>query len=399
MAEHPSAGSPDALRPSAGPARLAIITPRLFDGDTVRGPAAVLIEAGRIVAVGLPGDVPETVPCHCLPDGTLLAPGFIDVQVNGGGGVLLNDEPTADGMAAIARAHRRHGTTGLLPTLISDTPEVMAAAVAAARDGVRHPGVLGLHVEGPFFNPLRKGVHRADMIRPPQPADLETLAGLAGLPAAVVTLAPEMAPPGFVAGLTRHGIRVCAGHSEATAAQVSAAIAEGLSGVTHLFNAMAPMTARVPGLAGTALTDPGLFVGLIADGLTVCPAMFDLAVRTIGPSRLMLVTDAMPSVGSPFDRFMLMGREIVLRDGMLVAPDGTLAGAHLGLDEAVRNAVMLTGASLRDALAMASRTPAAFLGLAGSHGRIAPAFAADLVALDPALQVLGTWIAGTWEAA
>ena len=399
MTEHPSAASPDAPRPGAGEARFAIVTPRLFDGDRLRGPAAVLVEAGRIVAVGMPGDVPGAMPVHRLPDGALLAPGFIDVQVNGGGGVLLNDEPTADGMAAIARAHRRHGTTGLLPTLISDTPEVMAAAVAAARDGVRHPGVLGLHVEGPFFNPLRKGVHRADMIRPPQPADLEILAGLAGLPAAVVTLAPEMAPAGFVAGLTRHGIRVCAGHSEASAAQVRAAMAEGLSGVTHLFNAMAPMTARVPGLAGTALTDPGLFVGLIADGLTVGPALFDLAVRAIGPSRLMLVTDAMPSVGAPSDRFMLMGREIVLRDGILLAPDGTLAGAHLGLDEAVRNAVALTGASLRDALAMASRAPAAFLGLAGSHGRIAPAFVADLVALDPALQVLGTWIAGTWEAA
>ena len=399
MAEHPSAASPDAPRPGAGEARFAIVTPRLFDGDRLRGPAAVLVEAGRIVAVGMPGDVPGAMPVHRLPDGALLAPGFIDVQVNGGGGVLLNDEPTADGMAAIARAHRRHGTTGLLPTLISDTPEVMAAAVAAAREGVRHPGVLGLHVEGPFFNPLRKGVHRADMIRPPMSADLEILSGLAGLPAAVVTLAPEMAPAGFVAGLTRHGIRVCAGHSEASAAQVRAAMAEGLSGVTHLFNAMAPMTARVPGLAGTALTDPGLFVGLIADGLTVGPPMFDLAVRAIGPSRLMLVTDAMPSVGSPSDRFMLMGREIVLRDGILLAPDGTLAGAHLGLDEAVRNAIALTGASLRDALAMASRTPASFLGLAGSHGRIAPAFAADLVALDPALRVLGTWIAGIWQAA
>jgi N-acetylglucosamine-6-phosphate deacetylase len=182
-------------------------------------------------------------------------------------------------------------------------------------------------------------------------------------------------------------------------AQVRAAMAEGLSGVTHLFNAMAPMTARVPGLAGTALTDPGLFVGLIADGLTVGPALFDLAVRAIGPSRLMLVTDAMPSVGAPSDRFMLMGREIVLRDGILLAPDGTLAGAHLGQDEAVRNAVTLTGASLRDALAMASRTPATFLGLAGSHGRIAPSCVADLVALDPALQVLGTWIGGVWETA
>jgi N-acetylglucosamine-6-phosphate deacetylase len=379
--------------------RSAVVAARLFDGDLMRGPAALLLEQGRIAAIGAPGDVPGGMPVHRLPDEALLAPGLIDVQVNGGGGVLLNDDPSPAAMAAIARAHRRFGTTGLLPTLISDTRDVMAAAVRAGRAGVAHPGVLGVHIEGPFFNPARKGVHRADMIRRPEPEDLEILSDLAGLPAGVVTLAPEMAPPGFVAGLAARGIRVSAGHSEASAADMAAAIGDGLTGVTHLFNAMAPMTARVPGLAGTALTDPRLFVGIIGDAVTVVPTMLDLAVRAIGPQRLMLVTDAMPSVGSGSDRFVLMGREIVLRDGVLVAPDGTLAGAHLGLIEAVRHAVNHTGASLRDALAMASRTPAAFLGLGASHGRIAKGYAADLIALDARLEVLGTWIGGAWEAA
>lgn len=382
-----------------GDGRVAIMTPRLFDGHAMRGAAAVLMERGRIAAVGAPGDVPDGMQVHALPHGALLAPGLIDVQVNGGGGVLLNDDPTPQAMAAIARAHRRYGTTGLLPTLISDTREVMARAVDAAREGVRHPGVLGLHVEGPFFNPARKGIHRADMIRRAEPADVEILAGMADLPSAIVTLAPEMAAEGVVRDLARCGVRICAGHTEASASQIQAAIADGLTGVTHLFNAMAPMTARVPGVAGTALTDPRLFVGIIGDLVTVGPAMLDLAVRAIGPERLMLVTDAMPSIGSSSERFMLMGREIVLRDGMLVGPDGTLAGAHCGMIDTVRNAVAVTGASLRDALAMASRTPAAFLGLSASHGRVAPGYAADLVALDPALGVIGTWIGGEWEAA
>lgn len=378
---------------------LAIRTPRLFDADGFTDDRVVVVENGRIVAIVAAGEAPPLVPLHELPPGTLLAPGFIDVQVNGGGGILLNEEPSPAGAAAIIAAHRRHGTTGCLPTLITDRPKVLSALLGAAADIVRLPGVLGLHVEGPFINPARKGVHREDYIRVPTQADAQALATVAQAGRSQVTLAPERMPPGFVRALAAAGVRVSIGHSEATAEDVAQAVADGATGVTHLFNAQSQMAGRAPGVVGAAMASDTLFAGIIPDGLHVHPVNLKAAFRAIGPDRLMIVTDAMSSVGASGDRFMLMGREVTLTARGLATADGTLAGAHIGMNEAVRNAVAMMGATLHDALVMASLTPARYLGLEATRGRIRPGFTADMVALTPALDVVGTWIGGEWQAA
>ncbi len=302
--------------------------------------------------------------------------------MNGGGGVLLNDQPTADGMRAIARAHRRYGTTACLPTLITDTREQMHNAIAAARTVAGRDGVLGLHLEGPFISPRRPGVHRPDRIVQPRAGDLEQLCELAGVGRSLVTLAPECVPAGFVMTLASAGVRISIGHSEASAAVVVQAVAEGATGVTHLFNAMPPFSARAPGIVGTALSEPRLTAGLIVDGIHVDPVSVRAAFAAKGADRIALITDAMPTVGTSLDRFDLVGRTIKLVDGRLITEEGTLAGAHLDMASAVRNAVRLAKVPLEDALRAASLTPARFLGVENERGAIIPGARADLVALD-----------------
>ena len=385
---------PQRTRP-AGAA--AVLADRVFDGRRWHEPAAVLIEGARIRGVSEWSAIPARFTRRELPRGTILAPGFIDLQVNGGGGVLLNDCPTVDGMRAIARAHRRFGTTACLPTLISDRRETIVATIEAARAGAGVGGVLGVHIEGPFINPARKGVHRPDRIVTAGAEDLELLGGLQDAGRSLVTLAPECVPDGFIRALTIRGIRVSVGHSEASAEEVARAVDEGLSGVTHLFNAMPPLAGRAPGIVGAALADPRLTAGLIVDGLHVAPAAVRAAFAAKGAAGIALVTDAMPSVGSTLDRFDLMGRSITLADGRLTSEDGTLAGAHLDMAQAVRNAVALAGIPLEGALAAASLTPARFLGIESERGCLRAGAYADLVALSPALDVLATWIEGAEE--
>jgi N-acetylglucosamine-6-phosphate deacetylase len=332
-----------------------------------------------------------------MSPGTWLAPGFIDVQVNGGGDVLFNDVPTPDGIVIIAAAHRRFGTTGLLPTLISDTREKMRRAVEAVRAAMRDcPGVLGIHFEGPFLSQERAGVHDPAMFRAPDDDDLALLTMPRG-GATLVTLAPECVPPGFVAALARAGVRVALGHSMATYEQTRAALAEGLTGFTHLFNAMRPLAARDPGPIAAALEDKRAFYGLIVDGEHVAPAMLRLALRGVGHA--MLVTDAMPPVGGSRDVFRLGDKEIVMRDGRVATGDGVLAGSALDMAGAVRNCVSLLGMSLPEALRLATTAPAAFLGVRERLGCLAPGCRADIVALDPdAVRVLATWVAGETDA-
>jgi N-acetylglucosamine-6-phosphate deacetylase len=374
--------------------RRAILAERMFDGHRWRDETAVLVEGGRISAVVPWGETPGDFEQYRLPAGTLLAPGFIDLQVNGGGGVLLNDSPTADAMRAIARAHRRFGTTALLSTLITDTREKTRAAIAAAREAAGSDGVLGLHLEGPFLNPARAGVHRKAHIAQADMDDLEWLSTLADCGRSIITLAPECVPPGFIRTLTSRGVRVCAGHSEATAEQMHAAIAEGLSGVTHLFNAMPPFSGRTPGIIGTALSDARLTAGIIVDGRHVDPVSVRAAFAAKGADHIALVTDAMPSVGAEVGRFDLMGAAVHLKNGRLVTDDGTLAGAHLDMASAVRNAVELGQLPLEDALIAAARTPARFLGMENERGAIVTGARADLVALTEDLHVLATWVDG-----
>jgi N-acetylglucosamine-6-phosphate deacetylase len=374
-----------------------VLARRVFDGHRWHADAAVLIRVGRIVALAPWAEVPSDWPRARAPDGAFLAPGFIDLQVNGGGGVLLNDQPTADGMRAIARAHRRYGTTACLPTLITDTREQVRAAIAAARATAGRDGVLGLHLEGPFISPKRPGVHRPDLIRQPDAGDLAELCALAGAGASLVTLAPECVPAGFVRTLAAAGVRVSIGHSEAPAAVVMQAVADGASGVTHLFNAMPPLSAREPGIIGAALAERRLTAGLIVDGIHVDPVSVRAAFAAKGFDRIALVTDAMPTVGTSLDRFALMGRTITLAGGRLTTDSGTLAGAHLDMATAVRNAVTLARLPLEDALRAASLTPARFLGLEHERGALVAGARADLVALTDDVRVVTTWLGGKSE--
>jgi len=372
----------------------AVLADRVFDGFRWHIDAAVLIREGRIIGLGPWGEVPSDWPQTRLPAGAFLAPGFIDLQVNGGGGVLLNDQPTAEGMRAIARAHRLYGTTACLPTLITDTREKMRAAVAAVRLMVGREGILGLHLEGPFISPLRPGVHRPDRITRPNAEDLDELCELAGVGRSLMTLAPECVPPGFVRTLASAGVRISIGHSEASAAVVMQAVADGATGVTHLFNAMPPLSARAPGIIGAALVERRLTAGLIVDAIHVDPVSVRAAFLAKGSDRIALVTDAMPTVGTSLDRFELAGRTIKRTDGRLTTEEGTLAGAHLDMASAVRNAITLAQIPLEDALRAASLTPARFLGLDNERGALVSGAWADLVALTQELTVIATWVGG-----
>ncbi|MFL5108921.1 MAG: N-acetylglucosamine-6-phosphate deacetylase [Xanthobacteraceae bacterium] len=373
-------------------AQQAIAADHVFDGVVVHRNAAVVIDGAQVAGIMPRDEVPSGVAVRAL-DGAWLAPGFIDIQVNGGGDVLFNDHPTPEGIATIAAAHRRFGTTGLLPTLISDTPEKMRAALAAV-DAIigREPGVLGIHLEGPFLSPEKPGVHNVRVLREPTREDAALLtAPHPGV--TLVTLAPEQVPAGFIAELVGAGVRVSLGHSMATYAQTRAAMAEGLSGFTHLFNAMRPLTSRDPGPIPAALESPNASFGMIVDGVHVDPAVLRLALR--GRARPILVTDAMPPVGGKRPTFALYGEEIMVKDEACARRDGTLAGAYLDMATAVRNAVRLLGVTLEDALRMASTHPAGFIGLGDVLGRLAPGYRADVVAFDPTtVQVLDTWVAG-----
>jgi N-acetylglucosamine-6-phosphate deacetylase len=323
----------------------------------------------------------------------VLAPGFIDIQVNGGGDRLFNDSPTPETVRTIVAAHRKLGTTALLPTLISDTPEKMQAALAAldAVAGIE-PGVLGIHLEGPFLSPEKAGVHNRSVFRTPTAEDLAALTAT-GQGVILLTLAPERVPAEFITKLAAAGTRVALGHSMATYGQTRTAMAAGLTGFTQLFNAMRPLDAREPGPIAAALESADAWYGLIVDGVHVAPAMLRLALR--GAGHPILVSDAMPPVGGEHLSFMLYGEEITVRDGRCARRDGTLAGAHLDMASAVRNCVRLLDVPLGDALRFASTHPAQFLGLGDTLGKLVPGYRADMVALEgTTLEVLETWVAG-----
>ena len=374
--------------------RLAISAERIFDGCGWHNDSVILIDGGLVQRIAPRDQSAGDWPTEIMPPGTVLAPGFIDLQVNGGGGILLNDAPTREAMCAIARAHRRYGTTSCLPTLISDTRAKAVAAIAAAKSLEGTDGILGLHLEGPFISRARPGIHRPDRILSATTDDLDWLGELSAVGSSMVTLAPECVPAGFVKTLAESGIRVSVGHSEADADTLTRAIDDGLSGVTHLFNAMPAMSARQPGIVGVALTDQRLTAGIILDGIHVDPLVVRAAFAAKNQSNIALVSDAMPTIGTQQDHFKLMGRQIQLLNGRLVSENGTLAGAHLELASAVKNAVTLVGISLDDALRAASLVPARFLGIERHRGTLSAGARADIVALTANLDVLTTWIAG-----
>jgi N-acetylglucosamine-6-phosphate deacetylase len=373
------------------PTRHAISADYVFDGLTLHRDMAVIVDGSQIGAI-VPRSGVAGLPVHTLPEGAWLAPGFVDIQVNGGGDVLFNDAPSVSSISTIAAAHRKFGTTGFLVTLITDTPDKTALAMEAVQKAMTvEPSILGLHLEGPFISPEKAGVHKKEFIRPPTSADIDTLIGWSGQGALVVTLAPEQVPAGLIAKLAARGIRVCLGHSMATYEQTRSAIDEGLSGFTHLFNAMRGLESREPGPIAAALESAACSYGLIIDGVHVAPAMLRLAMRGLGNP--MLVTDAMPPVGGKRSDFMLYSQNIRVTDGRCVRDDGTLAGAFLDMASAVRNCVRLLDLPLERALQLATANPGAFQGL--QVGRLAPGYRADMLALDSQeIAVLRTWVAG-----
>ena len=370
----------------------AVAADTLFDGRVVQRHWAVLVEEARINWLGPRRDLPSNVPVEELPRGCWLVPGFIDVQVNGGGDVLFNDDPSPSGINRIVTAHRRYGTTALLPTLISATSEKMREAWSAINSVPASSGVLGIHFEGPFLSPDKPGVHDRAMIRTPAVEDYDLLFSPSDR-LRLVTLAPEQVRAGFITDLTQAGVRVALGHSMATYAQTRAALAEGLTGFTHLFNAMRPLASREPGPIAAALESAGAWFGIIVDGAHVDPAILRLALR--GSAHPMLVTDAMPPVGGHCSTFSLFGREVLARGQTCMREDGALAGSALGMIGAVDNCVRLLEVPLSTALSYASYEPANFLGLGHRLGRLAAGYQADMIALAPdTMQVGATWVAG-----
>ena len=364
----------------------------LIDGELVSG-RAVVIHEGRIKAIVGEGDVPAGADEIDLR-GQMLVPGFIDTQVNGGGDRLFNDDPSEDTIRAIGAAHRSFGTTGFLPTLISDDAAKIEAAMDAAANAIAGsvPGVLGVHIEGPFLNAAKRGIHDAAKLRTITDSDVELLSRPTG-GKTIVTLAPETVPADAIRRLTSAGAIVCIGHTQASADQVFEALRSGARGFTHLFNAMSQLSAREPGTVGAALYDQISWCGLIVDGHHVDARVLKLALRAAPLRRFMLVSDAMPSVGG-HKGFVLNGEPISVEGGRCVNADGTLAGSDLDMASAVRNAVTMLGLELAVAVAMATHNPAAFLGLSHELGEIAPGYRASFALLDKAMHVTDTWIDG-----
>jgi N-acetylglucosamine-6-phosphate deacetylase len=377
--------------------QIAFINGRLLTPAGIEYGRTLIVRDGLIETIG---DAADAVLAHRSVDldGHLLVPGFIDTQVNGGGGVLFNADPSVESIAAIGRAHRKFGTTGFLPTLISDDLDVVSRGIDAVRDAIAQsvPGVLGIHIEGPFLNADRRGVHDERKLRRLDSDAVQLLAAPHG-GRTMVTLAPERTTPELIRALSDAGVIVSAGHTNATFDEIKPALAAGLRGFTHLFNAMSQLGNREPGAVGAALADPDSWCGLIVDGHHVHPEVLKVALRAKRHERFMLVTDAMPSVGAATKSFQLQGRTITVVDNKCIDEEGRLAGADLDMASAVRNACKTLALDLPDALRMASCNPAEFLRLSDSLGSIAPGRRANLTLIDDEVNVRGTWIDGRTE--
>lgn len=374
---------------------LALVNGRVLTDRGIEEGLAVLVQTARIVAVVSEHEALQRADDAYDLQGAILLPGFIDCQVNGGGGVLFNNSPDTESLRRIGAAHRKFGTTGFLPTLISDDVGRMREAVAATRTAIVQgvPGVLGIHLEGPYLAPTRKGTHDPSKFRVPDAQEIELATALDnGI--TLITLAPERVGADTVRALVERGAIVCAGHTAASYEETRTGIDAGIRGFTHLFNAMSPLTGREPGAVGAAMEDAGTWCGVIVDGHHVHPASLRVALKAKARGKVFLVTDAMPPVGADDPSYELYGEVITARDGVVRNAAGTLAGSALDMATAVRNSVRILGLPLEEAARMASAYPAEFLGIGDRYGRIAPGYHADLVALDDDLQVVATWIDG-----
>lgn len=372
---------------------------RIFDGERFHEDSVLVTANGRVEAITTPNDVPEAAE-HVTLAGGVLSPGFIDAQVNGGGGRMLNDDPSAESMYAIAKGHRPYGTTALLPTLITDVAAATTAAIEGAVEAVKSDrGVVGLHLEGPHLSPARKGAHLAELMRPVEDNDVANfIRAREAIGTLLVTVAAEQITPRQVRALDEAGVIVSIGHSDCNAAEADMRFDAGARGVTHLFNAMSQLGHRTPGLVGAAIDHPAAWCGIIADGHHVDPRALRIALRAKrGEGRLFFVTDAMSLVGSDKDSFTLNGRTVYRQAGKycsrVVLADGTLAGSDVDMASTIRYGVNVLELSLAEALRMATSYPARFLKLEG-HGRLSPGARADLVHINDAIEATATWIAG-----
>lgn len=374
----------------------ALVGARVFDGHQFLDDYAVIIDAGQIEIL-LPRD-------QCPPDiaqldlaGGILAPGFIDLQVNGGGGRLFNNCPDVNTLQAMLSGHRASGTTSMTPTLISDSREQQQLGIDAVQAAIAQgeSGILGIHIEGPFFNLEKRGTHKADFIRALTDDDIEWLCqGSQQNQITLVTLAPEQTQSGHIQRLSQAGIHVCAGHTNADHQQIKAALDEGLLGFTHLFNAMRPMTARDPGVVGAALADNRSWCGIIADGHHVDPVTLQVAINSKPQGKVFLVTDAMATVGSDNKSFDIYGETITEQNGRLINAEGRLAGSAIGMIDAVKFCHLTMQLTLEECLRMASLYPAQFIQKADLLGRIRHGYRADLVHFNHDFSVRRTWVNG-----
>jgi len=355
----------------------------LYTGSQTLRRHALVIEADRILDI-----VPETQvgwDVECFDgQGWAATPGFIDLQLNGCGGVMFNDAITAETLATLHRTNLNSGTTSFLPTLITAPDEDMEAAmdVLATYRRTHSHRVLGLHLEGPYLNPTRKGIHNGAFIRQPDPAMVTRILNAGAEVVRLLTLAPEMVSPAIIQQFAEAGILVSAGHTQATFEEALAGFEAGVGMVTHLFNAMTPWQGRQPGLVGAVFSHPEIYAGIIADGHHVHYGSIRLA-HTLKQDRLVLVTDATPPAGSRMDAFIIGGQEVFYRDGKCVSADGTLGGSALTLMEAVRNCVQFADISLAEALRMASLYPARAIGVDHELGLLEPGYIANITLFEP----------------
>ncbi len=372
----------------------ALVNHKLFYQDQWRHDMAVLVDKTHIKSVIPVNDLPSTVK-QIDAENCYLSPGFIDLQVNGGGGVMLNSAPSVDTLKQIQQGHWTGGTTAMLPTLITAQDEIMQSATEAMKTALDEniPGFLGLHLEGPHLNTHKKGVHNENLIRPLHQHTLDLLNQLSPNNW-LITLAPEQLAPGQLNDLIKKGIRVNAGHSAANYQQTKQALSEGLSGFTHLFNAMTGMDSREPGMVGAALEDHHSACGIIIDGYHIHSASALIAYRSKAKGKLYLVTDAMATVGSDKPYFELYGEKIHSKNGCCAKEDGTLAGSALDMISAVKNCVNELNIPLNEAIDMASLYPAAFMGIDHQYGKIAENYRADFALFDDTFAVKSTWVQG-----
>ncbi|OED42808.1 N-acetylglucosamine-6-phosphate deacetylase [Chromatiales bacterium (ex Bugula neritina AB1)] len=369
----------------------------IFDGQILHQRSALIVRDEQIVAIVDEQDTPDSAQSIELSGG-ILVPGFVDLQVNGGGGILLNEEPTVEGIKRICSAHLPFGTTALLPTLITDTPQVTDAAINAgiAAHRAKVPGFIGLHLEGPHLDVTRKGAHDSALIRPMATDDLQRLiAAKNALPTLLVTVAPESITNEQISTLASAGVIVSLGHTNTSNSNATAAFETGASCVTHLFNAMSPLNHREPGLVGATLASDTTYAGLIADGFHVDKTAIAIALAAKqGSGKIFLVTDAMSTIGTDLKSFELNGRKITRSDGRLTLADGTLAGADLDMISAIRFLVDSVGVEALEAFRMASAYPSQCIRASNTLGYLHKGASADLVHVSDALEIQRVWQQG-----